>query len=103
MSSYTDSKMLNDLDRYEDPIHFLPILVMGILLFIVVRRAVADTGIFGESSNLGAFCIVALALYGFDEATVDMILLQYAAMGAAILIAIASLVRKRATKDLLDD
>lgn len=39
-----------------------------------------------------AFCVTALAIYGFDQAIVQSIVNHYVAMGAAILVSVAVLI-----------
>jgi len=96
--------MPHDLDRFADPVHLVPFVVMGVLLYLVIRPTVEEIGLFAEGTGtLATLCIVALALYGFDRATVGMIIAQYAAMGVAILAALASLIHRRTTKRLSDD
>lgn len=86
--------MPDNFDRYTDPFFITPLVVMGIILFCVIHRIVGEMDMFSRGTRtLMAICITFLSLYGFDRATVGMIVIQYVTMGAAILIGIAALIR----------
>lgn len=96
--------MPQTFDQYTDPCYITPLVMMGVILFCTIHRIVGDMDVFAKGSRTPvAICITFLSLYGFDRATVGKIILQYAAMGAVILIGIASLIRSKWIEKIKDD
>jgi len=81
------------VQRYRDPVLLIPVGLMFVILLVAVYRTTADIPLFqGGARFVIAFCVTALAVYGFDRAIVQLIVSKYVAMGAAILISIAGLI-----------
>ena len=80
------------LEPYRNLWVLIPVAAMFVILFAIIRRTLSQVELFeGGATNVVAFCVSALALYGMDQAIIRTIVAQYAAMGSAMLIALAGM------------
>jgi hypothetical protein len=84
---------MNDaIHRYEDPLIFIPMAAMFVIIFGIVLRSLREMPLFaGGAKAVIALCVTILAMYGMDQTLVRVVVGQYTAMGVAMLFGLAGL------------
>ena len=82
--------------RLEDPDILVPLAAMAIIIFAVVFKVLNGIEPLRGPVRLPiAICVTILAVIGIDRAAMDFVINHYTALGVAILVGVAALIRNR--------
>ncbi len=84
--------MNNAIYLYKNPLIFIPMIAMFVIIFGIVFRSLREIDIFPAGSRLViALCVTTLAMYGMNQTLIRAVANQYTAMGVTMLFGLAVL------------